>query len=216
MSENIKQVLNSRRLKVELFITPKMVKSDNEKMNMCNICGVVLFHKLSEKEMKKHLDLHTDAELLDKLGESPCISGVKIIPDSTCSQEKIMQNIWDNNDDVWDKIGSEINENNPGDYTCSSTMAWKKEESNNDKSKHDVAKNNDSTSYSLNKGELGIHVVNPSVEQFQALEPYRIDKPITTLGDALKHLGKNKATKKELDCIIEDYANWKKEALEQW
>ena len=143
MTKNKKPVANSRRLKVELFITPKMRKSGiNEKINICNICGIVSFHDLSKKEIKKHFDSHTNAELLDKISsENPYLSGIKIIPDSAHSEEKTTQNLWYNEDNVWDKVGSEINENDPGDYTCSTTMAWKEDESNNGKSKCDEINN---------------------------------------------------------------------------
>ena len=140
MTRNIKPVFNSRRLKVEIVITPKILENvTDDKMNICNICGNVAFHDMSEKEMKEHLNSHTDAEVIDKiLKENSCLSDIKIISNSACSQEKILQDICDDDDDWdleydvdWDKIDDEISEKdaceNP-DY--SSTGAWKENESN--------------------------------------------------------------------------------------
>lgn len=141
MTKNKKPVANSRRLKVELFITPKMRKSGiNEKINICNICGIVSFHDLSKKEIKKHFDSHTNAELLDKISsENPYLSGIKIIPDSAHSEEKTTQNLWYNQDDVLDKMFEK--DASYDNMNCSSTMAWKEDESNNGKSKCDEINN---------------------------------------------------------------------------
>lgn len=85
----MKFIPSPKSVNVKLTITPHLVVSNmDETLCVCSVCGDPFFHVLTDKEMEKHFNTHSDEDILKSVfHKNICFSNIKILSNTNSKQK---------------------------------------------------------------------------------------------------------------------------------